>query len=57
MGEPAALTIELPPAPSLLAEITSCGDDINKAGEIISKDAHLAEEILNVINAPYLGLS
>lgn len=56
MGETTSLSIELPPAPGLLAEITSCGDDINKAGDVISKDAHLAEEVLNVINAPYFQL-
>lgn len=48
--------ITLPTAPSLLGEITACGDDINKAGDVIAKDPQLADEVLNVINAPYFQL-
>lgn len=50
------ISIKLPQAPSLLGEITACGDDINQAGEVIAKDPQLAEEVLNVINAPYFQL-
>lgn len=57
MAEPnTKASLKIPEAPPVLSEIAQCGDDINKVGEVISQDEALAQEVLNIINAPYFQL-
>jgi len=48
--------IILPPPPDIVQELRSISADASSLGAIIAKDAELAQEVLETINAPYFNL-
>jgi len=49
--------IYIPPQPGLFEQITACGADLEKIGEVISVDPGLSAAVIKIVNSPAFGLA
>jgi len=48
--------IFIPPQPGIFEQITGCGADLEKIGEIIAVDPGVAAAVIKIVNSPAFGL-
>lgn len=49
--------IYIPPKPELISQINACNDDLNKIGEVISRDPGVGAGVIKTVNSPFFGLA